>query len=70
MIAAPQTSRLEAQVPSRVLDDLRSLVASGWFGSVDEAVADALRRFLTSHRDHLMAELVREDVEWGLRGTD
>ncbi len=70
MTPPPQTSTLEARVPSLLLDQLRSLVAAGWFGSVDEAVADALRRFVASHRDELMAEMVREDVEWGLHGTD
>lgn len=70
MVPTPNTALLEANVPSRVLDDLRSLVAAGWFASVDEAVADALRRFVASHQDALMAEMVRKDVEWGLRGTD
>jgi hypothetical protein len=29
-----------------------------------------LRRFLDSHRGDLMQDLIREDVEWGLHGTD
>lgn len=69
LVPAPKTAVLEAQVPLRVLDELRSLVAAGWFASIDEAVADALRRFLASHQDDLMAEMVRKDVERALRGA-
>lgn len=38
--------------------------------SLAELVRRSLRRFLASHRDELMAEIVREDVQWGLRGPD
>jgi hypothetical protein len=50
--------------------EMQSLVDAGWFGSLDEVVLDALRRFVDTHREDLMQGLVREDVEWGLRGTD
>ena len=70
MPAVLSTATLEAEVPPRILEDLRALVAAGWFASVDEAVADALRRFLASHRGDLMESFVHEDVEWGLRGAD
>lgn len=64
------TRTLVTEVPSRVFEELQSLVEAGWFASLDEAVADALRRFVDSHRAELMSSFVREDVEWGLRGTD
>lgn len=37
---------------------------------IDEVLADALRRFLGRHRDQLMEQFLRDDVEWGLRGGD
>jgi hypothetical protein len=49
---------------------MQALVAAGWFRSLDEIVVDAIRRYVESHRGELMDELIREDVEWGLRGTD
>ena len=49
---------------------MQSLVDAGWFRSLDEMILDALRRFLDSHREDLMEGLIREDVEWGLRGKD
>jgi len=66
----PGTTLLETEVPQRLLGEMQALVAAGWFRSLDEIVVDALRRFVESHRGELMDELIREDVEWGLRGTD
>jgi Arc/MetJ-type ribon-helix-helix transcriptional regulator len=65
-----QTTTLATEVPSRLLDELQALVAAGWFVSVDEAVRDALRRFLDSHREPLLEGAVRADTAWGLHGTD
>lgn len=65
-----QTTTLATEVPSRLLDELQALVAAGWFVSVDEAVRDALRRFLDSHREPLLETAVREDTAWGLHGSD
>ena len=64
------TSTLQAQIPERLLDQAQSLVEAGWFGSLDEIVLDALRRFLDSHHEDLMKDLIREDLEWGLHGVD
>ncbi len=66
----PELTTLRAEVPSRLLAEMQSLVDAGWFQSLDEIMLDALRRFLESHREDLMEVLIREDVEWGLRGED
>ena len=63
-------ANLQAEVPPRILAEAQALVAAGWFRSIDEVVIDALRRYLDSHRDELMTSFVREDVAWGLRGTE
>lgn len=70
MAANPQTRQIQADVPFRLLNEIQSLVEAGWFRSVDEVVIDALRKFIDSHRSDFTQELIREDVEWGLRGTD
>ena len=70
MTGQPRTATLEAEVPQKILGEMQALVTAGWFRSVDEIVVDALRRFVESHRGELMDELIREDVEWGLRGAD
>ena len=67
---AVQIQTVQTQLPSRLLAETQALVKGGWFQSLDEVMASALRKFLDSHREELMEEFVREDVEWGLRGTD
>jgi len=36
---------------------------------IDEGLADALGRYLESHSAELTEVFIREDVEWGLRGS-
>lgn len=70
MAANARTQRIEAEIPTRLFAEIQSLVNTGWFRSVDDVVLDALRRFLSSHREELMEEFLRQDVEWGLHGQD
>ncbi|MEA2562071.1 MAG: hypothetical protein QOH06_3575 [Acidobacteriota bacterium] len=70
MEAKAPTQRIEAEIPAQLFAEMQSLVNTGWFRSVDDVVLDALRRFLDSHREELMEGLLREDLEWGLRGRD
>jgi Arc/MetJ-type ribon-helix-helix transcriptional regulator len=70
MAANARTQRIEAEIPARLFAEIQSLVNTGWFRSVDDVVLDALRRFLSSHREELMEEFLRQDVEWGLHGQD
>ena len=70
MAANARTQRIEAEIPDRLFAEIQSLVNTGWFRSVDDVVLDALRRFLSSHREELMEEFLRQDVEWGLHGQD
>lgn len=63
-----KTTKLHTEVPAQLLGQLQALVDAGWFQDLDEVVRDALRRFVESHRQQLMEEFIREDIEWGLRG--
>ena len=67
---ADTTRTLQADLPEGVMREMQAMVDAGWFRSTDELVLDALRRFLDSHRGDLMQDLIREDVEWGLHGSD
>jgi len=64
------TVTLNTEVPAALIAELHALVAKGWSRDLDDLVLDALRRYAESHRDSLMEELVREDVDWGLHGGD
>jgi Arc/MetJ-type ribon-helix-helix transcriptional regulator len=65
-VKAP-TQRIETEIPAQLFAEMKTLVESGWFRSIDDVVLDALRRFLEAHREDLMEGFLREDVEWGLR---
>jgi len=56
--------------PPRIHQQMRALVAEGWFRDESELVIEALRRYLESHQPELMERFIREDVEWGLHGRD
>jgi Arc/MetJ-type ribon-helix-helix transcriptional regulator len=70
MNAKIQTATLQTEVPKRLLSELQGLVDTGWSRSLDEIVLEALRRYADSHRQELNEEFIRQDVEWGLRGSD
>ncbi len=70
MAAKTLSQRIETEIPAQLFTEMRSLVESGWFRSIDDVMLDALRRFLDSHREELMEGFLRADVEWGLRGRD
>lgn len=59
---------IQAELPARLVEDAQAFVDNGWAGSVNELLADALRRYLESHRDEIAEHFIRDDVEWGLRG--
>jgi Arc/MetJ-type ribon-helix-helix transcriptional regulator len=60
---------IEAEVSDGLNRAIDALVERGWYASRDKVVEEALRRFLEAHQPELLERFVREDVEWGLRGT-
>ena len=61
---------IEIQLPEELLAEARTYVNEGWAGSVDDLLADALRRYLDSHAVALIERFIRQDAEWGLHGRD
>lgn len=61
---------LTIQCPDALAEQLARLVRDGWFADEQQAMIEALRRFLESHRPALTESQVMADVEWGLRGND
>lgn len=64
------TTPMQTEIPTNLITQAQMLIDAGWFSSIDEIVLDALRRFLESHRDELMEDFIRQDVDWGLNGDD
>jgi len=56
--------------PDRLVDELDAYVKQGWALNTRDAVVEALRRFLESHRPSIAEAQILEDVEWGLNGKD
>lgn len=63
-------STIQMTLPPRLYQQLRILVAEGWFRDENDLLFEALRRFLEVRRPELMERYVREDVEWGLHGEE
>lgn len=65
---APELTRIEMELPAGLVREMHALVEAGWFRDRNTLIAEALRRYLESHRPHVMERFVREDADWGLQG--
>ena len=70
VIKEAKTTVVQTEIPDGLLNQAQGLISAGWLRNLDELMLDALRRFLESHRNELMEEFVRQDVEWGLTGNE
>ena len=61
---------LSIQCPDALAQRLQQLVRDGWVTNEQEAIIEALRRFLESHRPELIESQIHSDIEWGLHGRD
>ena len=61
---------VKTEIPENLYRGAVALAKEGWFRDENEVFSEAIRRFLESHQSELMAEFIREDVEWGLHGQD
>jgi len=61
---------LSIECPDGLAERLEQMVREGWVADQQQAMVEALRRFLDSHRPELIESQVLADVEWGLHGKD
>ncbi len=61
---------IQMTLPPRLYQQVRTLIAEGWFRDENDLFFEALRRFLDAHRPELLERFIREDVEWGLHGEE
>lgn len=61
---------LRAEVPDQLYNQVTALVKDGWFPNKNEIVFEAIHRFIDSHSGSLMEKYIRDDVEWGLHGSE
>jgi metal-responsive CopG/Arc/MetJ family transcriptional regulator len=56
--------------PDALHAQLDQFIEQGWARDLNQAILEALRRFLESHRPELTRAQIEKDVEWGLHGDD
>jgi len=61
---------LTIECPDDLAQRLEALVRAGWVPSEQQAMIEALRRFLASHRPEISKSQVRTDVGWGLHDSE
>ena len=61
---------VQVEFPDDLAKRLDQLVAQGWMANRQQAIVEALRRFLDAHRPELMKSQMLADVEWGLHGKE
>ena len=64
------TTTIQAELPPELAAQARAYIEEGWASSLNELLADALRRYLESHSGRLTESMVMHDVHWGLHGKD
>jgi Arc/MetJ-type ribon-helix-helix transcriptional regulator len=57
---------LTIDCPDRLHEQLVKLVAAGWFKSPEDAVLEAVRRYLSLHSVELQEKQIMADVQWAL----
>lgn len=63
------TTLIHAEISDQLAQQAQRMVERGWATSVESIVAESLRRYLESHQETLTEQFLREDVEWGLKGS-
>ena len=64
------STAIHTEIPEQLLRHAQRLVERGWAHSVDALIAESLRRFPESHPEVLTEQFIREEVAWGLRGSE
>ncbi len=56
--------------PDELEAQLKRLVEEGWEDSSQDAIVEALRRYLRLRTPEVLEKHLRADIEWGLHGRD
>ncbi len=64
------TISIQAELPDQLAQQGQELVKNGWVPDMNALLTEALRRYLESHQEALAETFVRDDVQWGLHGSD
>ena len=61
---------LRVELPEKLAEELRQLVAAGWFENEGEAVRLAIAEFMRRHQAALIERFQRDDINWAMSQAD
>jgi len=64
------SAAIQVSLPENLVSQAQQLICEGWASDLDTLLAEALRRYLESHGPSLTEAFLREDVAWGLDGSN
>ena len=64
------TTRIEVEIGKELLIEATEFIRDGWSPNLSDLLTQALRRYLDSHSPEITEMLIKQDVAWGLRGSD
>lgn len=64
------STTVQTEIPAALWQQAQTLIQQGWVASMDELIVESVRRYLESHAEALSERFLREDLEWGLHGSD
>lgn len=59
-------ARMTLEIPEKWDKHLDQLIKNGWAQSKEDVLNEALKRYLESHREEIIEDQIKKDVEWGL----
>ena len=61
---------IQTQLPEHLVKQAEDFIREGWASDLNELMIEALRRYLETHQAAFVEQFIREDIAWGLRGSD
>jgi metal-responsive CopG/Arc/MetJ family transcriptional regulator len=59
---------IKVNCPDDLAGELERLVAEGWEDSTEDAIVEAIRRYVRVRRPETLEKHLKEDIAWGLHG--
>ena len=61
---------IKINCPDDLAAELERLVAEGWEDSAEDAVIEAIRRYIRVRQPETLEKHLKADIAWGLHGRD
>lgn len=58
-----------AKLTKRLVVEMDALIEEGWYANKSELIRNAIRELVRKTKAERLEAAIKDDVEWGLRGT-